>query len=120
LSTGVILYLTISLSIAEIVMIIASIVLIYLAHMLYSAELDLMNPQNQLYASVGNSESNPNETKSTLIAFLVSFLTAAVVFALLLEGRGKVFDKLLLVAAGAFIYRIWMFFSMLKLYYKEK
>ena len=119
-ATSVILLLTLPLSIGEIVLIIVSIELIYLAHMFYSAQLDLMNPQNQLYASVGSSVSNPNETKSTVWAFLISFAVAIAVFLLLDEKRGYVFEKLLLVAIAAFVYRITTFFSMLKLYYKEK
>ena len=104
----------------EIVMIIAAVLMIYLAHLFYSAQLDLMNPQNQLYSSVGSTVSNPNETKSTVWAFLISFATAGIVFFLLDEKSGNVYTKLLLVAAVAFAYRITTFFSMLKLYYKEK
>lgn len=118
--TFIVLLDTLPLSLAESALIIVSIELIYLAHMLYSAQLDLMNPQNQLYASVGSTVTNPNETKSTVYAFLVSFVTAAAVFFLLFEGAGHVFTKLLIVALGVFAYRVWMFFSMLKLYYKEK
>ena len=88
--------------------------------MFYSAQLDLMNPQRRLYASVGSTVSNPNETKSTVFAFLISFLTAAAIFLLLFEGEGHVYAKLIFVALGVLIYRTWMFFSMLKLYYKEK
>ena len=84
------------------------------------AQLDLMNPQNQLYASVGSTVSNPNEMKSTVSAFLISFITAVAVFFLLFEGAGHVYIKLICVSLGVVVYRTWMFFSMLKLYYKEK
>lgn len=119
-ATAVILHLTLPLSTLEIIMITVSVEMIYLAHMFYSAELDLMNPQNQLYASVGSTVSNPNETKSTLYAFLFSFLTAGVVFFLLNEASGHVYIKLLLVALGVFAFRVHRFFTMVKLYYKEK
>ena len=109
-----------SLSLADVMHIICSLEFIYLAHMFYSAQLDLMTPKNQLYASVGSTVSNPNETKSTLYAFLISFMTAIIVFALLLEGAGYVYIKLICVSMSVFAYRVWMFFSMLKLYYKEK
>lgn len=120
LVTAPILKITLPLALVDIVLITLAIEFIFIAHMLYSAQLDLMNPQNQLYASVGSTVSNPNETKSTLYAFLISFLTAGVVFFLLLEGEGYVYVKLILVSLGVLIYRMWMFFSMLKLYYKEK
>jgi len=120
LATAPILKLTLPLATADIIHIILAIEFIFIAHMFYSAELDLVNPQNQLYASVGSTVSNPNETKSTVSAFLISFLVAGVVFFLLFEGRGYVYVKLIAVSLGVLIYRTWMFFSMLKLYYKEK
>jgi hypothetical protein len=92
----------------------------YLAHMLYSAELDLMNPQVELYATVGNSDSNPNEMKSTVSAFLVSFLATAAVLLLLIEGEGKVYIKFFGVAFAVLCYRVWMFFAKLRLYYADK
>lgn len=119
-ATAPILKLTLPLSIIDVVFITLAIEFIFLAHMFYSAQLDLMNPQSRLYASVGGSVSNPNETKSTVYAFLVSFLTAIAMFLLLFEGAGNVYLKFILVATGALIYRTWMFFSMVKLYYKEK
>lgn len=111
---------TLPLKIGEICMIIGAIIMIYIAHLLYSAQLDLMNPQNQLYSSVGSTVSNPNEMKSTLWAFLIAFVTAGVIFFLLNEKSGNVYPKLIIVSAAAFIYRAYTFFSMLKLYYKEK
>ena len=119
-ATAPILAITLPLATMDIVMIISSIALIFIAHMFYSAQLDLMNPKAQLYASVGSTVSNPNETKSTVSAFVISFLTAAAVFFLLFEGAGHVYHKLILVSLAIMIYRTWMFFSMLKLYYKEK
>lgn len=93
----------------------------YFAHLLYSAEQDLMNPQTELYATVGSSESNPNESKATLSAFIISFVAALVVFLLLMEGSGSnVYLKFLLVALAAMAYRCFLFFRKIKLYYKEK
>ena len=93
---------------------------IYLAHMFHSAELDIMNPQNEIYATMGNYDGNPNETKSTLLAFIIAFVTAAATFLLLIEGRGYVYLKLLLVGLAAAIYCAWSYFNKIKLYYKEK
>jgi len=120
IATFGVLVITLPLEMSEIVMIIASVAMIYVAHLFYSAQLDLMNPQTQLYASVGSTVSNPNEMKSTLWAFVISFVTAGVVFFLLFEKSGNVYTKLIIVAAAACIYRTYTFFEMLKLYYKEK
>jgi ABC-type transport system involved in multi-copper enzyme maturation permease subunit len=112
---------TMPISFAEVFILTCAMGMSYLAHMLYCAELDLMNPQVELYATVGNSESNPNETKATLTAFLISFIVAAAVFLLLLEGGGtSVYVKFLCIAAAVMVYRILLFFQKLRLYYKEK
>ena len=120
-ATFVILLLTLSIGVGNIVALMLAILFTYLAHMLYSAELDLMNPQIELYATVGSSESNPNETNATVTAFLISFVTAAIVFLLLMEGVGfNVYIKYLAIALLAVVYRVWMFFAKIRLYYKEK
>lgn len=93
----------------------------YLAHLLYCAELDLMNPQVELYATVGTSESNPNEARATVTAFAISVVAAAIFFLLLLEQSGtSVYVKLLVCAVAALVYRVHLFFAKIKLYYKEK
>ena len=98
-----------------------AILMTYLAHMLYCAELDLMNPQTELYATVGSSDSNPNETKATASAFIVAFLSAGAMFLLLMERVGvSVYFKFFGVALFAVAYRVWMFFTKIRLYYKEK
>ncbi len=112
---------TMSLSPINTLMYMASLGMIYLAHMFYCAELDLMNPQVELYATVGSSESNPNETKATVFAFIISFATALIVFLLLLDRTGiNVYLKMTVVSLGALIYRFKLFFTKIKLYYKEK
>lgn len=109
-----------ALKLTEVILLSVGILFIYVAHALYSAELDLMNPKHQLYASVGSSVSNPNEMKSTTTAFLIPFFIAGAILLLLFEQKGWVFEKLLAVSAAVLAYRIWMFFTTLRLYYKEK
>ncbi len=120
LITAPVLVMSLPLPLVDILHLVAAVAFIFIAHMFYSAELDLMNPQTQLYASVGSTVSNSNEMKSTVSAFIISFLTAGVVFFLLFERSGYVYIKLVSVALAVMVYRTWMFFSMLKLYYKEK
>lgn len=119
-ATFIIMIKTVGLSVGQLFTIMTSIGFVYLAHMLYSAELDLMNPQIELYATVGNSDSNPNETKSTVTAFLISFVITAAVFLLLIEGKGNVFLKFAIVSFFALCYRAYIFFAKLRLYYNEK
>lgn len=110
-----------SLSALDTLLLVAAISFTYLAHMCYCAELDLMNPQTELYATVGNSESNPNETKATISAFLISFCVGGVIFLVLTDPTSSnVYAKYLLVAAAALIWRVRLLFSNVKVYYKEK
>ncbi|MBO7197045.1 MAG: hypothetical protein J6V80_06990 [Clostridia bacterium] len=111
-----------------------SIIFAYIAHALFCAELDIMNPQYEIYATVGASDSNPNETKATLSAFIISFLTAGVTMLLLMDKSDaissiKITESLLLdsvyikfffVALACAICRVYTYFSKIKLYYKEK
>lgn len=121
IATLVISFATLSLSTLDTLMLMAALGSIYLAHTFYCAELDLMNPQIELYATVGSSESNPNETKATVSAFLISFATAIIVLLLLIEGTGlNVYFKMLFVSLIALVYRIHLFLSKIKLYFKEK
>ena len=108
------------LGISDIILIFVAVLFVYIAHAFYSAELDLMNPKHQLYSSVGSAVSNPNEMKSTTWAFLIPFIIAAIVLFLLFEQRGYVAVKFIAVAGAAMAYRLWSFFSTLRLYYKEK
>ena len=119
-ATMAVIFATTRLYAIDIVTLILSLIFIYLAHMFYSAELDIMNPQHEIYATMGNYDGNPNEVKSTLLAFIISFVTAGATFLLLIEGRGFVYIKLLLVGLVAAICCAWSYFNKIKLYYKEK
>ena len=113
---------TASLGALQTVLLTAAVLAVYLSHLLFCAEQDLMNPQIELYATVGASESNINETRATLTAFLFSFAIAALLFLLMLESSGaiSVYIKFLAVSLAVLFYRLNMFFSKIKLYYKEK
>ena len=97
-----------------------SLLAIYYAHLLWSAELDIMNPQNRLYQTTGESQKNPNETKSTIIAFILSVAFGYICFFLMSENISVVFIKLLLLSLLIMIIRLYLFLTRVKLYYKEK
>ena len=95
-------------------------------HIFYSATLDIMNPQNEIYATEGGSISNPNERKSTIIGFIVSFFFALVGFVLLRESFRKTgsfdgaFIKLLLIGLAFAGSCILLFFLKIKAYYIDR
>jgi hypothetical protein len=85
------------------------------------AESDLMNPQIEIYATVGNDDSNPNETKMTAFAFGAAFLIALIVMLLLMMHENQnVYLKLMLVSAAVLARKIYIFVRKVVLYYKEK
>lgn len=121
IATFVVLLLSTSLGFTRCLIIILSVLFIYFAHLFYSAELDIMNPQIELYATIGGNENNPNETKSTLVAFLAAFLTFGMMLFLLIENPGLVtYLKIMGLGLVMMLFRGYMLLSKIKLYYKEK
>ncbi len=120
LVTFVILTETTSLLPEECIFFMLGVLFIYLAHLLYSAELDIMNPHTEVYAAMGEYESDPNELKSTAVAFFASFFVSGISLLLIIGGENSVYFKLFAVGLGVFIYRARVFFSCIRLYYKEK
>ena len=79
-----------------------------------------MNPQNRIYQTSGKQQKNPNESKSTLIAFLVSGIVTFVAYFLMDENIEIVFQKLFFLGIIFFAIRFYLYLEKIKLYYKEK
>ncbi len=92
----------------------------YLGHLLWSAELDVMNPQIAQYATTGGHTNNPNELKSTLYAFLISALLSGLLLLLIAEGVTTFWIKAMIVGIVFFIIRLYFYVMKIKVYYKEK
>lgn len=132
IATTVILITQSNLGALDAIVLMLGILTIYFAHLMYCAEQDLLNPQYEIYATVGATDNNPNETKATLTAFIIAFLTAGATFLLLLDkseaigviklgslSLDTVYLKIFLVGLGCMLYRVYLYFSTIKLYYKE-
>lgn len=94
--------------------------LAYLGHLMWSAELDIMNPQTWQYQTTGTHINNPNEMRSTLYALLVSALLAFLTYFFIGENLTSVWYKILFVAAIFFALRLYLYISKIKVYFKEK
>ena len=92
---------------------------LYLGHLFYSAELDIMNPQNLEYATTGTHSNNKNEAKSSLSAIVISALFTFLTYFFISENAGVVWVKLFFVALVYLILRIYLYTSKVKIYYKE-
>ncbi len=93
---------------------------VYVAHLFWSAEMDVMNPQNLQYQTTGSEQKNPNETKSVIAGFISSAIFAVITFFLMLENVNVAFTKTAIVALIFLCVRAYLFFIKVKLYYKEK
>ncbi len=92
----------------------------FIAHLFWSGELDIMNPQYMQYATFSEQSNNPNENKSTLLTFLISFLVAFAVFLLAMENVTAAWIKVTVFAVLFATFRIFSYFIKIKVYYKEK
>ena len=92
----------------------------YVMHLLWSAESDVVNPQSSHYATTGEHPNNPNETKSSITMFIVSFITCLISLFLCIENIKVAFVKIALIFLALLIYRVWSYLSTIKYFYKEK
>lgn len=93
---------------------------IYVAHLFWSAELDIMNPQNEQYATTGSEVSNPNERKSTIFGFIIAVLIFVISLKLFTEGVLSAWVKIAFIGIIFAITRIYLYFTKVKIYFKEK
>lgn len=108
------------LGVFETILLTISLVFIYIAHLLWSAEFDIMNPQNRLYQTTGTSQKNPNETKSTILAFFMSGIFAFIIYFLMAENAKVVFWKIIFISLALVLIRVYLYLTKIRLYYKEK
>ena len=103
-----------------------SVLLIQYAHIFYSAAQDIMNPQNEVYATSGNDFNNPNEAKATVMAFVGSFVITLVFYFVLTESLRlynnylSAFIRLFIVAVFLFAGFLLLFVKKIKAFYYEK
>lgn len=82
--------------------------------------MDIMNPQTSQYATFSEQSNNPNENKSTGLAFGMAFVWGVGQLLLAMENSNIVWWKLFGIAVVLMLFRIWAFFIKIKVYYKEK
>lgn len=111
----------------EIIILGFAILFLHLGHMFYSATLDIMNPQNEQYATTGDEIDNPNENKSIVMAFILSGIFALISYKLLSEANLGSVDgsillgavKMMLISLIFFGSNIYMFSKRIKAFYYE-
>ena len=104
----------------QLILLCVCLIAVQFGHVFWSVTMDIMNPQNELYATTGSVDDNPNETFSTISAFVISALLAFLSYLLFPEGLTKACVKLALIGLAFAIALIYMFVSKIKVYYYEK
>lgn len=104
----------------QVVLICISLIGIQWGHILWSGMTDLMNPKNEQYATSGEMNDNPNESFSTISAFIVSAIYALYAFMLFPEGVTSACVKLCLMGVAFCAVLAYMYFQKIKVYYYEK
>lgn len=104
----------------NLILLMIAIIGFYVGHLMWSAEMDLMNPQNEQYATTGEVNNNPNERKSTILAFLISFLVFGLSLFFFMEKAKFTWLKLAVIGFVFAVSRIYFYFTKIKVYYGEK
>lgn len=104
-----------------------SVLLLQYAHIFFCAAQDIMNPQNEAYATSGNNFNNPNETRATIIAFVLSFIVAFAFYFFLQESYREyngdysaAFVRLFIASLILFAGFLYLFIAKIKAFYYDK
>ena len=104
-----------------------SLAFIQIGHILFCALFDLMNPQNEQYATTGEHVNNPNDIKATVLAFATSFLFALITMAFLFEEKTMpdvsfdlTFVKMLAISIAYVGTAIYLYREQITAYYYER
>ena len=103
-----------------------SVLLLQYAHIFFCAAQDIMNPQNEAYATTGSDFNNPNETRATIAAFVASFVIAGFFYFMLHESitlydsYTSAFIRLAIISAALFGGFLYLFIKKIQAFYFEK
>lgn len=82
------------------------IAVFYLAHLFWSMDLGLLNPQNAKYHDGVHDTGDPNEAVSFIIAFITSLLVFGVFVFLVMENALTAYIKVLCIGVGFMLLRL--------------
>ncbi|MFI3229618.1 MAG: hypothetical protein R3Y23_05595 [Bacillota bacterium] len=104
---------------SDIVLIFFTLEFAYISHLMMSVSSDIMNPQNQQYATTGGHVSNPNDLRSGVKGYIVAIAVTFGAYFLIQENSHSVWFKMCAITACLMIYQIYMYISKAKIFYKE-
>ena len=92
----------------------------YIAHLFSSAESDIMNPQYEQYATFSEQANNPNESRSGVMAIIISAVVFIVALFLSSRGDASTWIKLAIIMCAFAGFKVFTYISKIKAFYKEK
>lgn len=102
------------------VLMIIMVVALALAHLLWAAEMDLMNSQAEQYHTVGLEFDNPNERRASVVGFLSAGLLVGAMYMFTDRGLTTSLVKCGIIAVAFLAARTYLFVTRTKLYFVEK
>lgn len=105
---------------SDFIMFAVCIYAVYVCHLFWSAELDIMNPQYSQYATFNDQANNPNENMSGVILLILSIFVFGATLLLSMSEPTGVWVKIGIVTVVLAIIKIITFFLKIKVFYKEK
>lgn len=109
-----------TLSMLEVVCLCLTVYFVYVAHLFYSAELDIMRPQYDQYATFSEQANNPNENMAGISAILISVIVFAIALFLSSLGTKGVWLRLSLVTLVIAVAKCMTYLMKIRVFYKEK
>ena len=97
----------------------AIVMFVFTAHLLWSVDMDITKPQYKFYHDGIHSTTNPNEVKSTVLAFVLALFFFGWTFFMLIEDPNTAFIKIIVIAAALLGLRIFLNLSKAKVYFRE-
>ncbi len=90
---------------------------LFLAHLFWSAEMDIMKPQYEQYATFSEQANNPNENLSAILCFLISFIAFGIIMFLSLEGTFGAWIKICVLGIIFAVIKISSYFTKIGVFY---
>lgn len=88
-------------------------------HIVVSAEIDFLHPRSNLYRTEGQASKNPNEIKSIILSFVLSFVFFGVVLFFYVKDPTNLWLKLFLLSGAVLALRIYLFCYKARVLFKE-
>ncbi len=97
----------------------AVVILVNAGHILWSFQIDLMNPKLSDFAATASLSNNENISKSIVIGLIVSLLFGGIAAFMLIENYVTGWIRIVLIAVVFFVARLYLFSNYLKVYFSE-